>query len=197
MRPSRSARGYSLLEIVFVAGLGTTLTAISVPQILTGLDDYRAAGAAHYIATRLQRTRMEAVMRSTHVALQFTAVGTSYSYAEYIDGNRNGVLAQEIQDGVDRLVHAPERLSQQFSGVDFGTLPDLPAIDPGGTPPGDDPIRLGKANSVSFSPLGAATAGTIYIRGRGGAQYAVRIFGATGKTRIVKFERRARRWRPL
>jgi hypothetical protein len=37
----------------------------------------------------------------------------------------------------------------------------------------------------------------VYIRGRGGAQYAVRIFGETGKTRMVKFDRRTGRWRPL
>jgi len=197
MAPLLDARGYSLLEIVFVAGIGMTLTAVSVPQLLTGLDDYRAAGAARYMATRFQRTRMEAITRSAAVAMQFTPVGASYSFAEFVDGNGNGVLTREIQSGVDRAVRPDERLSQQFTGVDFGTLPGLPAIDAGGVAPGSDPIRLGSANSASFSPLGSATAGTIYIRGRGGAQYAVRIFGETGKTRLLKFDRRTWRWRPL
>ena len=43
----------------------------------------------------------------------------------------------------------------------------------------------------------ASSAGTVYIRSRRDAQYAVRIFGETGKTRMLKFERRTRRWRPL
>jgi hypothetical protein len=187
-------RGYSLVEIVFVAGLGTTLAAIAIPQTLTGLDDYRAAGAARYVAARFQRTRMLAITRSATTAMRFTAVGTSYSFAEYVDGNSNGVLAREIQSGVDRPVGPSEQLSQQFTGVDFGTLPGLPAIDAGGSAPGSDPIRLGSANSASFSPLGSATAGTVYILGRGGAQYAVRIFGETGKTRLLKFDRRTNRW---
>src|SRR5262249_19007227 len=89
-----SSNGYSLLEVVFVAGLGTTLTAMAVPQMLTTLDEERTAGAARYIAARLQQTRMEALARSAAVALQFTVDGTSYSYAAYVDGNDNGVLAR-------------------------------------------------------------------------------------------------------
>jgi type II secretory pathway pseudopilin PulG len=189
-----SERGYSLLEIVFVAGLSVTLAAASAPPLLSGLDDHRAAGAARYMATRFQRTRMVAITRSAFVAVRFTAVGTSYSYAEYVDGNGNGVLAREIDSGVDCALGVPEQLPQQFTGVDFGTLPGLPPIDPGGTAPGSDPIRLGSANSASFSPLGSATAGTVYILGRGGAQYAVRIFGETGKTRVLTFDRRTKRW---
>ena len=48
-----------------------------------------------------------------------------------------------------------------------------------------------------FTPLGTATTGTLYILGRGGAQYAVRIFGETGKTRLLKFDRPAARWNPI
>jgi len=194
---TRTAGGYSLLEVVFVAGLGATLTAAAVPQVLTGLDDHRTSGAARYIAARLQRARMEAVMRSAIVALQFTQTSSGYSYAEYVDGNRNGVLASEMQSGVDWRHGAIERLTEQFTGVDFGVVPGLPPIDPGGTPPGADPIRLGAANRASFSPRGTATPGTVYIRGRDDAQYAVRIFGETGKTRLLKFDRRNRRWRPI
>jgi len=194
---TRAAGGYSLLEVVFVAGLGATLTAAAVPQVLAGLDDHRAAIAARYIAARFQRARMEAVMRSAIVALQVSQTSAGYEFAEYVDGNRNGVLAGEMQSGVDWRHGAIERLSQQFAGVDFGVAPGLPPIDPGGTPPGADPIHLGAADRASFSPRGTATPGTVYIRGRDGAQYAVRIFGETGKTRLLKFNRRNRRWRPI
>jgi hypothetical protein len=197
MTPCRSARGYSLVETIFVAGLGATITAIAVPQLWTGLDDYRAAGAARYIATRLQRTRMEAITRSAAVGMRFVRDDSGYSYAEFADSNRNGVLTREIDGGVDRPVRPAERLSEQFTGVDFGTLPNLPPIDAGGTPPGSDPIRLGRADIATFTPIGTATTGTLYIVGRYGAQYAVRIFGETGKTRLLKFNRRTARWTPL
>ena len=72
----------------------------------------------------------------------------------YVDGNRNGVLTRDIQRGIDRLIAAVERLPDQFAGVEFGAIPGLPAVDPGGTAPGTDPIRLGSGNIASFSAHG-------------------------------------------
>ncbi len=191
------ARGYSLLELMLVLGLGATLSAAAVPEYLTALDDVRASGAARHIAGRLQRARMEAVMRSARVGIKFTQTGSTYSYAVYVDGNRNGVLTADIQHGVDRLVVAAERLPDQFPGVEFGAVPGLPPVDPGGTAPGSDPIRLGSGNLASFSALGTSSSGTVYIRSRRGAQYAVRIFGETGRTRLLKFEPRTALWKQL
>ena len=82
-------------------------------------------------------------------------------------------------------------------GVDFGAVPGLPAVDPGGTPPGTDPIRLGSGSLASFSAMGTASSGSVYIRGRRNVQYVVRIYGETGKTRTLKFDPRANKWKPL
>jgi hypothetical protein len=174
-----------------------TVSAVAIPQLLTGLDESRTAGAAHYLSTRFQRARMEAVVRSAAVAVLFAQDSAGYSYATYVDGNGNGVLARDIQRGVDRRIGAVERLSEQFTGVDFGAIPGLPPIDPGTAPPGADPIRFGAGNSASFAAAGTSSSGTVYIRGRGGSQYAVRLFGDTGKTRRLKFDRGARQWKPL
>jgi len=174
-----------------------TLSAIAVPPFLVAQDDVRTAGAAQYVSARFQRARMEAVMRSAAVAVQVTQDASGYVFAIYVDGNGNGVLTRDIQRAVDRRIGASERLHDQFRGVDFGAIPGLPAIDPGGTPPGSDPIRLGSGNLASFTPSGTSTSGTVYIRGSGGAQYAVRIFGDTGKTRRMKFDRGDRKWKPM
>jgi hypothetical protein len=119
-----------------------------------------------------------------------------YSYAVYVDGNRNGVRTIEIQRGTDSRLVAPERLVDQFPGVDFGAVPGLPAVDPGGIPPGDDPIRLGAANLATFTASGTSSSGSLYIRGRN-AQYVVRIYGQTGKTRVLRFDARSRQWKGL
>src|SRR5712691_4285357 len=89
----RRGCGYSLFELVFVLGVGVTLSAVAIPGILTGLDEFRTAGAAQYVATRFQRARMDAVMRSAEVAVQFTQDSSGYNYTVYLDGNGNGVLA--------------------------------------------------------------------------------------------------------
>lgn len=192
-----ACRGYSLIELVFAAGMAVTMSAVAVPQYLAAIDDFRAAGATRYISARLQHARMEAVVRSTDVAMRFTEDVDGYRYAVYRDGNRNGVLTRDIQDGTDRLIASVERLPEQFNGIDFGAIPGLPPVDTGGTPPGTDPIRLGAGSFASFSAAGTASTGTVYIRSRRGAQYAVRIFGETGKTRMLKFDLATRKWRPL
>jgi hypothetical protein len=174
-----------------------TLGAIAIPPVLAGLDETRAAGAAAYLSTRFHRARMEAVLRGASVAVLFTHDASGYSYAVYVDGNGNGVVARDVQSGIDRRIGASERLSQQFTGVDFGTISGLPPIDPGGSPPGSDPIRLGSGNMASFAAAGTATSGTVYVRGRAGAQYAVRLFGDTGRTRRLKFDLAVRRWKPV
>lgn len=193
----RGAHGYSLLDLALAVGLMATGTAAALPRLLGGLDEARVAGAARYVSARFYDTRMQAVARSTDVALRFTATTTGYVYAVYADGNGNGVLSRDIQNNVDRQIQAPEQLSSQFSGVDFGTLPGLPAIDAGSPAPGDDPVRFGVSNMVSFSALGSSSPGTLYIRGRGNTQYAVRVVGTTAKVRIFRFDARSRRWNSL
>ena len=191
------SNGYSLVELAIVMAIGATLLGAAIPGYLTGIDDYRASGAARHLSGRFQRARMEAVMRSATVAVQFTQASSGYSYAVYLDGNRNGVLSRDIQRGVDVPIGAVERLPEQFSGVEFGAIPGLPPVDSGGTPPGTDPIRLGAGSLASFTAMGTASSGTVYIRGRHDAQYAVRILGETGKTRVMKFDPGTRQWRQL
>jgi hypothetical protein len=192
-----SVRGYSAIELVFVLGLSATLSGIAVPQFLVTLDDIRTVGAARYVAARFQRARMEAVVKSAEVALRFTEDASGYLFTTYVDGNRNGVLAIDIQHGIDTEAGASERLPDNFPGVDFGVLPGLPAVEAGSAPPGSDPLKLGTSNSVSFSPLGSSSSGSVYIRGRGRSQYVVRIYGDTGKTRVLKFNAQKNAWTPL
>jgi type II secretory pathway pseudopilin PulG len=192
-----SAHGYTFVELLFVIGTVATVSGVAVPQLLTGLDDFRTAGAARHVAARLQRARMDAVVRSADVGLQVTQAADGYSYAVYVDGNRNGVRSADIQRGIDKRLVAPERLSDHFAGVDFGAIPGLPAVDPGGTAPGTDPVLLGSGDMATFAASGTSSSGSLYIRGRRNTQLVVRIYGQTGKTRVLKFDARSRQWKPL
>jgi len=186
---------FSLIELLFIAGLAATLTGIAVPQTTRALDDLRTAGAARYVAGRLQLARMEAVSRTRDTAMRFVTTGSTYTFAVYADGNRNGVRTSDIQQGIDASIAHPERLSDQFPGVDFGTLPGLPGVEDDGAP-GSDPIRLGPGNLASFTSSGTSSTGSIYVRGRGTAQFVIRLFGQTGKTRILRFNAQNRTWVP-
>ena len=196
MRQSDS-HGFSLIELVFVAALASTLTAVAIPEGLAALDEFRAAGATRYVAARIARVRMDAVVRSADVALRFVLRGSEYEYTVVVDGNRNGVTSRDIQRGIDREILPAERLADQFPGVTFGVLPDLPPVDAGGAPPGADPIKLGAGSLLTFSAQGTSSSGSVYIRGQGAAQYVIRVFGGTGKVRILKYDARNRQWRTL
>jgi type II secretory pathway pseudopilin PulG len=188
--------GYTLLELVFASALVATVSGIAAPQLGAALDDYRTTGAARYLASRLQQTRMEAVVRSAEVAVQFLDTADGVRYTVYVDGNRNGVRTRDILRGVDWPLGSSERLPDQFAGVDFGTRPGLPPVD-SGPAPGGDPIKLGASNLLSFSPNGTSTSGSLYIKGRRDTQYVIRIFGETGKLRVLRFNPSAKDWRPV
>ena len=189
--------GYSLVELVFVTALIGTVSAVAVPGILATIDESRAIGATRYLSTRLQHVRMESVARSVDVGLKFVEASDGYSYTTYVDGNGNGLRASDIHDGIDRAIQPAERLRDLFYGVDLGIRPGLPAVESGGSPPGTDPVKLGASNILTFTPLGTSSSGSLYILGRSGAQYVIRIFAESGKTRVLKFDPHAHRWKPL
>jgi type II secretion system GspH-like protein len=149
--------------------------------------------AAGYLAGRMAAARLEAVKRSACVAIRFVQQADGYWLQSFVDGNRNGVLTRDITNGIDPPLTANERLDYHFSGVEFGIQPNVIGIDPGPFN-ASDPIQIGSSTLLSFSPTGSSTSGTLFIRGLRGHQFAVRILGATGRTRIFEFNFERHLW---
>jgi hypothetical protein len=168
-----------------------------VPQAQSTLDQARAAGAARYLASRLQQARLEAVRRSTDVGFQFVSTGGGYTFRLFLDGNGNGIRSADIHDGIDVPIGPAEHLADRFAGVAFGLRAGLPPLDPGGPPPAGDPIKLGVSDILSFSALGSSSSGSLFLLGRGDRQIVLRVFGATGKVRLLTVAGQARAWTPL
>jgi hypothetical protein len=59
---------------------------------------------------------------------------------------------------------------------------------------GGDPIRIGSSKLLSFTPLGTATSGSIYVRGRDGSQFFIRVLGVTGRVRVQRYVPRTGAW---
>jgi hypothetical protein len=153
------------------------MAAVAIPQFLTGLDRSRAWAAARYLAGRMNAARAHAVLRSSHVALRFVEDRAGISFQTFVDDNQNGVRTADIIAAVDRPLDVPTRLPELFPGVDIALAPEL----------GRDAVRVGLSGLLSFTPLGTATSGSIYIRARDGTQLAVRVLGATGRTRVLRY----------
>ena len=183
-RPARTgtAHGYTLVELVFTAGLVAVLAAAAIPQLTAGVERSRTAGAARYLASRLALARAQAVARSANVALLLSATGNTFEAAMYVDGNGDGVRTRDISAGIDTGVGVPVRLSNLFPRV------TLFLNDPAVTSTFDTSALM------SFSPMGTASSRTLYLRAADGSQYAVRVLGATGRTRVLRFVASSGAW---
>ena len=194
--PGARAAGSSLVEILAAVAVLLLVGAIALPRIGSHRDQILAAGAARHIASRVYLTRAESVKRGVHVGMSFLPAGAGFRYGTFADGNRNGVRSADITQGVDRQVTPWETLNDHFPGASFGILPQVTDPDTGSAV-GGSPLKLGGSSLLSFGPSGGATSGTLYVRGAGEQQYAVRILGATGRSRVLRFDFLARRWLPL
>ena len=194
-RPHASSRGTSLLEMMFTVGVLATLTALAVPNVTRGRDLLAVEGAARYIGSRIRLARGEAARRGAAVGLVFDRVGAVYRESMVLDGNDNGIRRADIRRGLDPPLDEEETLSARFPGVRFGLSGGVPPI--GSNRPADegsDPIRLGAGDVLTMTPIGTGTSGTLYLRSRAGAQYAVRVLGATGRVRVLSYEPSTGAW---
>jgi Tfp pilus assembly protein FimT len=167
---------------MFVAATVAIVAAAAVPQLTAGVERTRTASAARYLAGRLAFARSQAVARSATVALLLTADDGTFTSALYVDGNGNGVRMRDIGAGIDSVIAPPVRLADVFPGV------TLSLNDPGDTLAPDTSALL------SFTPTGTASSRTLYLRGRDGSRYAVRVLGATGRTRVLRYAPATRAW---
>lgn len=179
---------------MFALGIAATFAMSATLSARSHLDELRTTAAARYVASRLQQARTRAVMRGRDTAVRVSS-GSVFTITTYEDGNGNGVLSADITSGTDLPVGVAERLPERFPGVDFGAKPALPGAE-GGVAPGTDPIRTGTADGVTFTADGTASAGSLYVLGRGGTQFVVRIYGETGRTRLLRFYPVAGVWAP-
>lgn len=174
---------------MFAASILAIAAGIAVPQMLTGINRMRAIAAARYLAQQCGIARFEAIARGRTVALRFTPRDGDYSAQMFADGNGNGVRSADIAAGIDRALAPAELLSIQFPGARIALDPAL-GLD-------DDPIRLSGTDLLSFTPLGTATAGTIYVLGADRTQLAVRVLGVTGRARVLRYQPSTATWLPL
>jgi prepilin-type N-terminal cleavage/methylation domain-containing protein len=195
----RAQAGFHLIEVVLVVALAGVLLAWSVPPLLDLNRRLRVEVAAHELMGVLRTARVYAVRHSVNVALKlYLAPGGGVSYALYRDGDGDGVRTADIEAGIDPPESPLRELAHFGSLVTFGFPPGEAPIDPGD--PGkrltnlDDPIRLGSSNMASFSPLGGSTPGSLYLTDGASQLSVVRIFGRTGKVKVLLYDREREVW---
>ncbi len=196
----RSTAGLSLLEVLVVVVLLGLVAGMGVGPIREGLGRARLRSAVTELARRMIAARWRAVAGHASVGLRFEQEGAGWRVVTYVDGDSDGIRSADIAAGKDARSGSIYRPQQGRPGVHFGLPagPPIPRIPPsrGWLNEGDDPIRFGRSDIVSFSPLGSVTPGTVYLTDGEGRLAALVLFGATARMRLRFFRRESGEWHP-
>jgi type II secretory pathway pseudopilin PulG len=174
--------GHSLVEMVVALAIFMLLCAVAAPSLKAYSVEAQLLGVARQFKEQFLYARSLAVRSGQETAIRFEQTPEGATYSVYEDGNFNGVRSADIARGTDRRVRGPFLLTSGAPDVRIAINPGVPAVPPNrGTLTTDDPIRFGRSNMVSFSPMGTASPGSFYLAGLG-RQAAVRV--APGSARV-------------
>jgi len=189
-------RGTSLPELLVVLLILGLVFALSVPALSDLLAEEGLQTAAREVSAILTTARARAVFQGTEVGVKWISSGGDLVLSVYQDGNGNGVTTADIKKGVDRLVAGPYWLRGKYPGISFSFVPGFDDLDPGGAPIGPltDPLRFGRSDICSFSPLGKASPGSVYLSNRKRRQAAVRVTPANAKIQIFTWHGNSLKW---
>lgn len=186
--------GYSLTELLVVLGIVTAVLIAAIPGLGRAADTADAAASARYLSSIVARARLDAARRQRTVSVRFSRAAP-VTFSVVVDGDGDGVNAADIAAGIDPTIRPPDRLDDHFRRARFGIGGPLPAIDEGRTlTAADDPVRFGVADAITLTPLGTASGGTAYITSRAGVQFALRVSGVTGRTRVMRYDQGRTSW---
>jgi prepilin-type N-terminal cleavage/methylation domain-containing protein len=179
--------GFTLIEMLTTLALVLVITAMALPISDRLRQEGQVRGAAFALAGRCGWLRLAAVHRAANVGMRFSASGDSWTVQSFVDGDWDGVRAADIAAGRDPAIDQPLPIQALFPGARFGFVDGCPLIDGSSVPVGTNPVRIGTARMLVFSPAGSSSGGTLYLRGGALASgYAVVVLAATGRTRLLR-----------
>ena len=192
-------RGFQLVELAVSLAVLVLILLLGAPSLVQAAGDMRLRLAAGELVSVLRLARASAVRLDANVAVKFrTAQDGTVTFTLYRDGDGDGVLNKDIDAGIDRPLEPPRRLANLGRGVGFGFPPGPAPADPGS--PGhplnvSDPIRFNSSDLASFSALGSATPGSLYLTDGVTRLVAVRVANRVGKIRVLTWVPERRIWR--
>ena len=196
---SRNDHGYSLADMLVVLAIIGMSVGVTLPEF----NSMRHRGAVRAAAAEIRSiffvARMRAASRGHNFGVRFQKFGTEWRYAEYEDGDGDGLRTEDINKGIDRPLFSPRSVLLADRGAATIGLLRKTINDPDGAKllPTASPVQFGKAQICSISSIGESTSGTIYLVDGVGGIYAVRVYGASAKVRTLRYNERRRKWEQI
>jgi prepilin-type N-terminal cleavage/methylation domain-containing protein len=191
--------GFTLVELLVVLAIASALF-VSAPPIHKWSSGLETRLAAWELVSTLRQARSAAIRLGANVGVKFrTAADGRVSFTLYEDGDGDGVRTLDINSGVDPRVGLPRELRHFGSRVRLGFPQGVRPRDPGNPRRRlgrlQDPVRFNRSDLASFGPLGGSTPGSLYLTDGHHHLIVVRVFGRTGKVKIMRYDTRAETWR--
>jgi type II secretory pathway pseudopilin PulG len=192
-------RGFQLYELLVVLTILSLSATAGIPRVLEWTRHLKVDSAAHELVGVLRLARSYAVRYGTRVGVKFrpdSKLGVTFTI--YRDGDGDGVRTADIVSGDDPPIGPPRQLGHFGSYVRFGFPPGPAPRDPGNPSSRldrlDDPIRFNRSDIASFDHLGTSTPGSLYLTDGRALLSVVRLFGRTGKVKILRYDAKTERW---
>jgi Tfp pilus assembly protein FimT len=193
--------GFSLVEVVMGLGILAIAVTLAVSPAFAWVKRQRLEGAVRLLAMDLAAARWGALTTGRSTGLVFRpGENGEISWTAHRDGDGDGLGSQDMAAGVDKPLGQARRLSRLAPGVHFGVLAgvSVPRLPPqtGALARQNDPVKFGSADMAVFSPLGSATAGSLYLN-NGSNMTALVVNGVTGRLRLFRFQSDQQKWKEM
>ena len=181
-------RGISLVEALVVLVLIAIISVATIPHLAEARRAAALAAAAGKLHGLMFRCRAFAVMNRRSTGLVFES-GANGSWRCFIvaDGDGDGILRRDIERGIDPVVS--EVLSFESGDAGLGILQGEFIPDPSGrgrlrgNPA--DPVRAGRGDIITFTPLSRATPSSVYLTDYHSRMRVLRVYGGTARVHAL------------
>jgi hypothetical protein len=192
--------GHSLVETAVALAVGGLMAVLALPSLEGLRERARVHGACQELAAQLRVTRSRAVAEGRSLALVFDRDARGWRMRLYADGDGDGVRSDDRANGTDPMIGGVMRLTDRWEGVDLG-FPSLTRVHK--LPPStgwiaalDDPVVFGSTDVISFSSLGDASSGSLFVSDGRRCAEAIVLYGPTARVRNYRYDVAREGWLP-
>lgn len=189
--PTRT-RGYTLIELLTIVAILGLIIGIALPNFTRMRNRMALRAAAGELRSVFHLVRMQSISRGANRGVKFLQIAGQWHFIVYEDGDRDGVRNDDIKKAIDTPQSPPRVVFREARNVTIGLI-DVAVKDADGDPV-KSPVMFNQSTICSFSPIGEATPGTIYITNGQGDLWCVRVYGASAKIRTLRYDREKKKW---